>query len=299
MGDINFSINRGTKDHLTSTGGSPWNEDGALLFTTDTNELFYNVGKITNDGEASINRRQIKTAQADQATNADCATRLGDNSGSYNYSDIKTNLEKKMDKKDPTGTGNLIVGSGNNPQYNNGETITRADNSIAIGSNNTLGADNCGAIGEQLITTEDDSLVIGKYNQPVSSALLTIGNGSSSSRKNALVVGSSDNLNNSLSYLLAEGNIYIGARNANNKVITQNILENTTSLKNYPTKTEMNTALDKVVSSAFFLNNGIPDTTVSADKKKQLCIDTSRGNGVLCYWNENKNKWVEISAVYT
>ena len=36
-----------------------------------------------------------------------------------------------------------------------------------------------------------------------------------------------------------------------------------------------------------------------ADKKKQLCIDTSRGNGVLCYWNENKNKWVEISAVYT
>lgn len=297
--NIEFNINRGRKDHLTSTGGSPWNEDGALLFTTDTNELFYNVGKITNDGEASANRRQIKTAQADQATNADYATQLGNSSESYNYSDIKTNLGNKMDKKDPTGTGNLIVGSNNNPQYNNGETITRADNSIAIGSNNTLGADNCGAIGEQLIVTGDDSLVVGKYNSPSSSTLFTVGNGSSNNRKNALVVGSSDNLNNSLSYLLAEGNIYIGARNANNKVITQNVLENTTSLKNYPTKDEMKTAIGNVVSSAFFLNNGIPDATVSADKKKQLCIDISRGNGVLCYWNKNKNKWIEISAVYT
>lgn len=299
MGDINFSINRGRKDKLTSTGGSPWNEDGALLFTTDTNELFYNVGKITNDGEAKTNRRQIKTAQADQATTADYATRLGTTSGSYSYSDINTGLNNKMDKSNPTGTGNLVVGSNNNISYNNGSSIVRANNSITIGSNNTLGADNCGAIGEQLVVTGNDGLVVGKYNSPNSDALFTVGNGTSSSRKNALIIGSSDNqntTNTNLSYLLAEGNIYIGARNANNKVITQSELENTTSLKNYPTKTEMNTAIGNVVSSAFFMYNGTPNNPTDA-QKKQLCINTSKGNGVICYWNGST--WKETSAVYS
>ena len=41
--NIEFNINRGRKDHLTSTGGEPWNKDGALLFTIDSDELFYNV----------------------------------------------------------------------------------------------------------------------------------------------------------------------------------------------------------------------------------------------------------------
>lgn len=280
MGNTNveFNINRGRKDHLTSTSGNPWNEDGALLFMTDTNELFYNVGKITNDNDATNNRRQI---------NAGYANAIGNKgTGSYTYDQLKKKYEdlensitnqsnNKMDKVNPTGTGKL-----------------------SIGAENTSNVATSGAIGTGLNLQGNNALAIGLYNSPNANDLFAIGCGSSTSdRKNALVVRKGDTNNNSLSYLITEGNIYIGSQSTANKVITQNNLENTTSLKNYPTKTEMNTELGKVVSSAFFLNNGMPDSTVSADRKKQLCIDTSRGNGVLCYWNGNE--WKEISAVYT
>ena len=62
--NIEFNINRGRKDHLTSTGGESWNKDGALLFTVDSNELFYNIGDINGDGDVSNNRRQINAGYA-------------------------------------------------------------------------------------------------------------------------------------------------------------------------------------------------------------------------------------------
>lgn len=276
--NIEFNINRGRKDKLTSTSGNPWNEDGALLFMTDTNELFYNVGKITNDNDATNNRRQINAGYTNAIGNKE--------TGSYTYDQLKKKYEdlensitnqsnNKMDKVNPTGTGKL-----------------------SIGAENTSNVATSGAIGTGLNLQGNNALAIGLYNSPNANDLFAIGCGSSTSnRKNALVVRKGDTNNNSLTYLITEGNIYIGSQSTANKVITQNSLENTTSLKNYPTKTEMNTELGKVVSSAFFLNNGIPDSTVSADRKKQLCIDTSRGNGVLCYWNGSE--WKEISAVYT
>lgn len=278
--NIEFNINRGRKDHLTSTGGEPWNKDGALLFTIDSDELFYNVGDINGDGDVSNNRRQINAGYAIAVGNKE--------TGSYTYDQLKkkydelessiTNQTKnKMDKVDPTGTGKFSIGVGN-----------------------TSNVVTSGAIGTGLELKGNNSLATGLYNSANENDLFTVGcGGSDKQRKNALVVRKGDTNNNSLSYLLTEGNIYIGSQTTGNKVITQNVLENTTSLKNYPTKDEMTTELGKVVSSAFFLNDGIPSPDVSADKKKQLCIDTSRGNGVLCYWNENKNKWVEISAVYT
>ena len=75
--NIEFNINRGRKDHLTSTGGEPWNKNGALLFTIDSDELFYNVGDINGDGDVSNNRRQINAGYAIAVGNKE--------TGSYTY----------------------------------------------------------------------------------------------------------------------------------------------------------------------------------------------------------------------
>ena len=56
---------------------------------------------------------------------------------------------------------------------------------------------------------------------PDDNDLFAIGCGSSTSdRKNALVVRKGDTNNNSLTYLITEGNIYIGSQSTANKVIT-------------------------------------------------------------------------------
>lgn len=268
-----LNLNLGPKSKLTTQPLKDYNKDGAILFTTDTQELFINDGAVSSNNDVS-NRKQINAQYAvalwnpdnendDPFTYQQLLNAFENVSGSFSdfQAVLNTSLNKKMNKADPTGTGTLNLGTLN----------ISAQQSFP-------GA----LIGSHLVQGENDQNVIisGQYNKKIENAIFVIGNGTKEAdRKNALVIVKNDKTGAS-SYAIFEGDIFVnGSNNINNLVITQKNLDD---------------ALNNIITKPYIAQT-IPPT--SEDDKKLLWINTAKGNGVLNYWTGTK--WQELSAVYS
>ena len=268
-----LNLNLGSKSALTTQPLKDYNKDGAILFTTDTQELFINDGSVTSNNDIS-NRKQINAQYAVALWNPDNENDdpftyqdLLDTFDSVNnsFADFKTvldaSLNKKMDKADPTGSGTLNLSNTNIPaQFSFPGAL----------------------IGSHLVQGDNDQNVIisGQYNKKIGNALFVIGNGTKESdRKNALVIAKNDS-SGANSHAIFEGDIFTNGLNSiDNLVITQKNLDD---------------ALANIITKPY-IAQATPPT--SADDKKLFWINTSKGNGVLNYWNGTK--WQEFSAVYS
>lgn len=268
-----LNLNLGPKNKLTTQPLKDYNKDGAILFTTDTQELFINDGAVSSNNDVS-NRKQINAQYAialwnpnnendDPFTYQDLINALDTVNNSL--TDFETNLNaklnKKMDKADPMGTGTLNLGTLN----------ISAQQSFP-------GA----LIGSHLVQGENDqnAIISGQYNKKIGNAIFVIGNGTKeANRKNALAIVKNDTTGAS-SYAIFEGDIFTnGSNDINNLVITQKNLDD---------------ALSNIITKPYIAQTTPP---TSEEDKKLLWINTAKGNGVLNYWTGTK--WQELSAVYS
>lgn len=209
------------------------------------------------------------------------------------YKDIAKhgiNLDKKMDTIDPKGSG--IFNFGQNNTIN-----TNSINSIIVGQSLKQGQNN------------SNSITSGQYNILVNNALLTIGSGTNeNNRKNAFTIISSTDLNcgifsNDL-YINTGGNI-TGKPSDNFKVLTSAEIDKKIS----DTKTDLENQINNLSPSPIYKSTSAPENNTSLSSEdlakihQLFWLNTSKGNGVLNYWQPNTTgddgKWVEVSAIFT
>lgn len=277
----NYSFHIGTSTKLSYDANKEYNEAGAILFTKDTNELFINTGSVSPSNKNY--RCQVNSLYATALKGLDANSQQQ----IFNITDLieikntvdsnKATLDNKMNKIDPLGSGQLIINpKGNRAKNNAYPDLEQA--SFMVGE------------GLQQGNSNGNSITSGRYNMIVANALLTIGNGTSNTPKNAFVlIGNTNN-----SYGVFEGNLYLNSQGINvnesaladNKVLTQKEINDKIST--------VNTKIDNLKTIPFIISNSAP---TDAESKKVFWINTSKGNGVLNYWNGST--WKEISAVFT
>lgn len=292
---ISYSLNQGKKNFMNKDLAieNPRNKNGAILFTTDTNELFINTGDITGTNTLS-NRKQVNALYATALSD------LKDSNNNITINDIQmiqkilglrsgtvsvsTALDLKMNKKDPRGSGNVIISDDSN--NTNFDIKTENKNNLLIGSNLKLNTDN---------SNPNYNIISGQYNIPLNNSLFIIGNGTADdARSNAFSIIQN---NNQVDGILS-GNLYVNNPNVteldkNNIVITEGTLTTRLNMERATT----NEALEKLTTKPYVVSDTEP---MEDDKKKLLWIDTSsgNGNGILKYWIDETQEWKALSAVY-
>ena len=207
---ISYSLNQGKKNFMNKDLAieDPRNKNGAILFTTDTNELFINTGDITGTNTLS-NRKQVNALYATALSD------LKDSNNNITINDIQmiqkilglrsgtvsvsTTLDLKMNKKDPRGSGNIIISDDSN--NTNFDIKTENKNNLLIGSNLKLNTDN---------SNPNYNIISGQYNIPLDNSLFIIGNGTANdARSNAFSIIQN---NNQVDGILS-GNLYVNNSN--------------------------------------------------------------------------------------
>lgn len=275
-------INDEVKDTLFT---KPYNKDGAIVFNVDTNKLAINIGNIYDENTKKTNRRILNCNNADYAKNAGNArdanhATYAENAG---YADA---LHTRI-KNEGSNTYQTIQVSGTE-FYNMIQNCLSKKNSQGTGN---------ATFGTELVSTNNIAgIITGCYNAYANTVdtLFVVGCGTSDTdRKNALTVYKNDTVaNNNKSCLVLEGNIYSGNQTQENKLITKSELN--TALVNYATKSYVDDKVANVITQPYVVSAEAP---TSESDKKLLWINTSKGNGVLNYWNGTT--WKEISAVYS
>lgn len=292
---ISYSLNQGKKIFMNQNlvKEDPQNKNGAILFTTDTNELFINIGDVT-DTDTLSNRKQVNALYATALSD------LKDYNNNITIEDIQiiqkilglkdgtvsvpTTLDSKMNKKNPRGSGNIIISD--DSDNTNFDIKTANKNNLLIGSNLKLNTDN---------STPNYNIISGQYNIPLDNSLFIIGNGTANdARSNAFSIIQN---NNQVDGILS-GNLYVNSPNAtdlnkNNIVITEDLLTTRLNIERATT----NEALEKLTTKPYIISKTEP---IKDDEKKLLWIDTSsgNGNGILKYWVDETKEWKALSAVY-
>lgn len=291
--DKNYSFHIGSLGKLTYNAEADYNKAGAILFTKDTNELFININDVsptTKDYRKQINSLYATAIKGLDGNNILIFDAKKLNEMYNNITNQVNSLKNKMDKNNPTGTGNFILGS---------------NNILNTNSNNST------MLGQNLIQGENtsNSITGGQYNIKVNNALLTIGSGTDeSNRRNAFAIISSSTTN----YGIFSNDLYIKAGGNNSsipsedyKVLTKKEIEDKIS----KAETDLSTKINNLSPSPFLSSAIQPDSdsSLTEEELKKIhslfWINTSKGNGVLNYWQPNivgdGGSWKEVSAIFT
>ena len=278
-----YSFNIINNEVVDTISTKPYNKDGAIVFNVDSNELAINIGNIYDENTKKANRRRLNCKNSDYAKNADYAENAGN-------ADFAVNATEANQIR----VGSMIV-SGSEIL----EMAEKIENSLSKDKDNFISGDfkdiKAGT-GINTTNLSDATLITGFYNDyaNATNALFIVGCGTSdTNRKNALTVYKNDTIaNNNKSCLVLEGNIYSGNQTQENKLITKSELN--TALANYATKSYVDNKVANVITQPYVVSAEAP---TSESDKKLFWINTSKGNGVLNYWNGTA--WIEMSAVYS
>lgn len=290
----NYSFHIGTSTNLTYNPEADYNKAGSILFTKDTNELFINIDNVsptTKDYRKQINSLYSTAVKGQDDNNNTLIFDAKKLNEMYNNVINQSNtLNNKMDKNNPVGTGNFIFGSENT-------LATNSENSIMLGQNLLQGENS------------SNSITSGRFNVKLDNALITVGSGTDdNNRHNAFAIISSSTANygifaNDL-YIKTGGNNFTSP-NENYKVLTKKDIEDKIS----KVETDLTAKINNLSPSPFLSSAIQPDldSTLSEEELKKIhslfWINTSKGNGVLNYWNPNivgdGGSWVEVSAIFT
>lgn len=290
----NYSFHIGTSTNLTYNPEADYNKAGSILFTKDTNELFINIDDVSSGTEQY--RKQVNSLYSTAVKGVDSnnkplifnATTLNEMYGKINgYTE---ELDKKMSRVDPKGSGNFNFGQNNN--INNDST-----NSIVVGQSLNQGQNN------------SESITSGRYNVSVDNALLTIGSGTGKNdRKNAFTIIASNDLNcgifsNDL-YINTGGNT-TSKPDDDLKVLTSAEIDKRIS----DAKTDLENQINDLSPSPIYKSASAPEKNTSLSSKdlerihQLFWLNTSKGHGVLNYWQPDttgdSGKWIEVSAIFT
>lgn len=289
---VSYSLHQGKKRFLTTSGDEIYNKNGAILFTTDTNELFININDISSENTLT-NRKQVNSLYSTAIISRDENNQILEPKFDYTIlNEMKKitdaqagKLDGKMDIKDPKGTGNFTIGNTNTFNEN-------SENSALIGNGLQQGENN------------SNSIICGKYNIAVKDALLVIGNGTQGNGSNVFIVTPTFSSFNQNLYINTGGNT-TSKPNDNLKVLTSAEIDKKIS----DAKTDLENQINDLSPSPIYKSASAPEENTSLSSKdlekihQLFWLNTSKGNGVLNYWQPDttgdNGKWIEVSAIFT
>lgn len=289
---VSYSLHQGKKRFLTTSGDEIYNKNGAILFTTDTNELFININDISSENTLT-NRKQVNSLYSTAIISRDENNQILEPKFDYTIlNEMKKitdaqagKLDGKMDIKDPKGTGNFTIGNTNTFNEN-------SENSALIGNGLQQGENN------------SNSIICGKYNIAVKDALLVIGNGIQGNGSNVFIVTPTFSSFNQNLYINTGGNT-TSKPNDNLKVLTSAEIDKKIS----DAKTDLENQINDLSPSPIYKSASAPEENTSLSSKdlekihQLFWLNTSKGNGVLNYWQPDttgdNGKWIEVSAIFT
>lgn len=289
---VSYSLHQGKKKFLTTSGDEIYNKNGAILFTTDTNELFININDISSENTLT-NRKQVNSLYSTAIISRDENNQILEPKFDYTIlNEMKKitdaqagKLDGKMDIKNPKGTGNFTIGNTNTFNKN-------SENSALIGNGLQQGENN------------SNSIICGKYNIAVKDALLVIGNGTQGNGSNVFIVTPTFSSFNQNLYINTGNTINSKPDKDDNRVLTKSEIEKEiTAAEDKLQKNINNLSPRPFLSSIDPPDKNVTDKNELTKIHNLFWINTSKGQGVLNYWKPNTigdgGSWIEVSAIFT
>lgn len=289
---VSYSLHQGKKRFLTTSGDEIYNKNGAILFTTDTNELFININDVSSENTLT-NRKQVNSLYSTAIIGRD-ENNQQILEPKFDYTTLNEmkkitdaqadKLDGKMDIANPKGTGNFTIGD--NTFNENSKNSALIGNGLQQGENNS------------------NSIICGKYNIAVKDALLVIGNGTNGNGSNVFIVTPTFSSFNQNLYINVGDSIHSQPSNEDNRVLTKSEIEKEIT----KTENKLQKNINSLSPRPFLLSTDPPDKNVTDKDEltkihKLFWINTSKGQGVLNYWKPDTvgdgGSWIEVSAIFT